>query len=220
MRKLATVIGLIMALGLLNVPAASAHDAATYYPKRWVTSQTQNWSFTGTFPGGDWRTRVRDGLAQWNSLNQPMRFTEVSQRSDFDPYVCPSTYGTNGVHWRKYDGSIAFVNQCSNSREMVSTNLVFNSSEDWYTGTGDAPGGFLGFCSIGTCQTDAWSVSSHEWGHMTSFGGSIDGGHFSRSESICADNGGQHTMCPLVRDGTERMRTLETHDRETFDGAY
>lgn len=224
-RKIAAVLALVLLILTLGTSPASAHTGSTYYPKRWVTKVAQDWFFTATFPTGDWRARVRNGASQWNGVNQPMKFTEVAQRSNFDPYKCPPTYGTNGIHWRNYDGrdgALAITGMCSTATELYSTNLTFDSSEDWYTGTGDAPDGFqVGTaCVVGPCKVDAWSVASHEWGHMTGFDGPYDVGHFSRSEAICADDGGQHTMCPSIKKGTERQRTLETHDRHTFDAAY
>lgn len=48
--------------------------------------------------------------------------------------------------------------------------MVVGSSENWYTGTGDAPDGFqIGGACLTDCQYDAWSVTTHEWGHAFGF---------------------------------------------------
>ncbi len=46
------------------------------------------------------------------------------------------------------------------------------------------------------------------------------GGHFCEGAEICADNSDQHTMCPYYRPGSERWRTLEEHDKHTYQAAY
>ena len=213
--------------GLMTAPALG-HDGATYFPARWQVDLRPDWSFTSTFPGGDWRARVRDGVTQWNLAGQPLVWEQIGQRADFNPDVCPGTAATNAVHWRNIPdntGALAYTTMCryaNNPQRMWSANIVFDSSRNWYTGTGDAPDGlFNNICALPPdCQWDAWSVASHEWGHASGFNGPFDSGHFNRNESICESNSSQHTMCPSLSIGTERMRTLEVHDRHTFDNAY
>lgn len=207
---------------------ADAHSAADYYPRRWQRQLNQDWAFTASFPTGAKRDRVRNGIAQWNNLGEPQQWREVSQRTDYNPDVCPPTYGMNSIHWRNIPddsvGALAYVQRCtfSGSTEIYSANMVFDSSRSWYDGTGDAPDGFANqICSLPPgCENDFWSVASHEWGHMTGFSGPFHNGHFNNSETICAGNDGQHTMCPAIEIGTERMRTLEDHDRHTFQNSY
>lgn len=98
--------------------------------------------------------------------------------------------------------------------------MVFDRDEDWYTGTGDANDGFLNLC-IGGCQSDLWSVATHEVGHMTGFVGGPNGdGHFDQNDPEGTCTGEVHTMCPSYEGGSEHFRTLEVHDRHTFTAAY
>lgn len=218
------IIGAASLLLCATTVQAFAHDANGYYPSKWQGDLTQDWFFTEGFPGGAKRDRVRDGVSQWNNLNQPMTFTEAAQRPDFDPMVCPDA-GTNGIHWRDLPDAnrqLAVTFRCTIGAQLTSTNMIVDSTRNWYDGVGDAPDGFLGrICSLPPdCQWDFWSVSSHEWGHMTGFFGPFRMGHFNPGENICNSNSSQHTMCPDTRIGTERLRTLEPHDRHTFETAY
>lgn len=52
---------------LMWLTPASGHMASNFYPDRWA-DQTQPWWYVGYYPDGAYRARVRDGVAEWNSL--------------------------------------------------------------------------------------------------------------------------------------------------------
>jgi hypothetical protein len=222
---LATALALVVPFA---AQPAAAHTVADYFPRRWKVDLRPDWSFTAGFPGGDWRSRVRDGVNQWNNRNQPLVWEERAQRADFNPDVCPATAGTNAIHWRDIpddEAALAYTSSCtygSDPSRVWSANIVFDSSRNWYTGTGDASDGFLNnACFLPPdCKWDAWSVASHEWGHASGFSGPFDEGHFSEGDAICPDSDARETMCPGIYIGTERQRTIEAHEIHTFEGAY
>lgn len=227
LKSVVPTIGVVLAVLGLPAISADAHTVSNHYSRWWVDNSrgdlNVDWHFTSGFPSGSYRSRVRDGAAQWNALAQPMRFVEGSQVSNFNPEVCPSSYQYDGIHWGSIDGTggtAAWVSSCFwvvngvNTSELHSVQQKYDSAEDWYTGTGDANDGFLQLC-IPSCQIDLWSIASHEWGHSTGWGT-----HLPANESICANDSNQNTMCPTYYGGTERMRTLESHDIHTFNGRY
>ncbi|HEX7166480.1 MAG TPA: hypothetical protein VF230_05815 [Acidimicrobiales bacterium] len=222
----AKVVAALAALALVaGAGPAWSHGQADYYPNRW-TNLTPQWFFDDDFPDGNKRARVRDGLAQWNGRNLPLQFAEVGEReAGFDPATdCPAP--GNAMFWQDIPdgmGALAITWTCAGGGEIVNSSIVFDSSRSWYDGVGDAADGFLNqICSLPPgCENDLWSVASHEWGHMTGFSGPFEDGHFDPNADICqSDPGPQHTMCPFLEIGTERLRTLEVHDIHTFEGSY
>lgn len=204
---------------------AGAHSVANYYPRKWA-AVGQLYFFTTSVPDGEWRTRIRGGVAAWNNQGQPMRFGEAPPRANFDGMVCPPTAGTNGVHRKAIDGQngiLAVATVCSTSQGIYSANITFDQEEDWYTGSGTPAAGTQigGACLIGPCEVDLWSVASHEWGHATGFAGPFQNGHFDPGdEALCSEGAQKETMCPTMRKGDTNPRTLHTHDRHTCHAAY
>lgn len=214
---------MMIAAGAMSV-VALAHDIGTYYPILWKTDRSQEYQFTTSFPALTFRDRVTDGFIAWNQLGEPVTFSRGANTSDFDPAVCPPTYGKNGIHWRAIDGPFdpstsppsgvvsAQVQTCyftQQGTELYSANMSFDSAEAWYTGTGATPDG----------QIDMWSVASHEAGHMTGWSGHYD--DFQVDPAMCDYGSDFHqTMCKAHVIGTVRGRTLEAHDTHTFGDAY
>lgn len=222
-------IGVVIGLWAIAIwaPPSNAHSAADYYPSYWQRDTSVNWRFEAGFPTDAYRSRVKDGIAQWNNLNQTMSFVQQAEANySFSPLAsCPSNYQQNAMWWQLIDGKggiYASTNRCfynDGSNELYSANVVFDKEENWYTGTGDADDGFF-FCIILDCEIDVWSIASHELGHAAGFAGPYDNGHFDSNAPICEDNEDQHTMCPFYVRGSERVRTLEEHDWHTFSNRY
>jgi hypothetical protein len=211
--------------------AGSAHVVGDYITRYRAAETTQYWHFTAGVPTGAWRERIRDGVRTWNNLQESLTFFESGQVANFLPPgeggSCPVA-GRNTIHYRNIDdrdGTFAYVSPCvyNNDGRISSVTMVIDNSEDWYTGTGDAPDGFqvLGACVNGPCKVDAWSIVTHEWGHIFGFMRGPDGdGHFPRRFEICQADSADQTMCAQYGKGHERARTLETHDIHTFKNAY
>ena len=209
-RVVAALLGIGAAVAVA-VPA-EAHTPGTFFPNaKWVRDKTVSYSFTPSgAPTAEWRSRTNEAASTWNALGQPMRYTLAPDLGDFDPYVCPSTYQQNGIHRRSIDGSggtLAQTMTCwyGGTKELSTFQLVYDTSENWYVGTG-GPGG---------SQSDLLSVAVHELGHATGFSK-----HFGAGSSICVLNSNQQTMCPTHLVGSTWQRSLGEHDKHTFSKAY
>lgn len=220
MRRFALTLLCGLASAALFASVIRAHTAVTYYPWIWKTDKTQLYHFTASYPTGEHRSRWYDAKNQWNGVGQPHTWNPGAEVPDFQWNTCGNYYGHNGIHWGSYDGQygvLGVVQPClisgsDGAFEIYSMNALIDSSEDWYTGTGNAGSSWF----FGN-NPDAWSVASHEMGHMTGFYIHWDD---DSPQDICQDNSDQHTMCKYIYSGTERSRTPEIHDRHTFDAAY
>lgn len=63
-----------------SVMPAAAHPAGEYYPKKWG-AVSQLYFFTTSVPDGEWRSRIRAGVAAWNNQGQPTQFGEAPPRA-------------------------------------------------------------------------------------------------------------------------------------------
>lgn len=202
----------------LLVPSpGNAHSATDYYPRTWQRDQTIEYRFTTEMPAGSFRGRVRDARDQWNAVNTTLSLHEgATFTPDYAPDQCPNSYQTNGIFHRTIDGpgnTLASTWTCifSGTDETYSAQIVFDSEEMWYSGTGTPL----------TTQVDLWAVSSHEFGHVTGFSGPHANGHFNPNDStVCPESSSKHTMCPTITRGVTWQRDLEFHDSETFENAY
>lgn len=150
--------------------------------------------------------RLDDGEHQWDSASGMNYSRDPNSNRDF--FFGP----IDG------DGRIlAFTSiryRCD-TRVMSDADMKFDSGEDWYTGTGDAGNGVVG-CFPGGCPTDAWSIATHEFGHMSGIGHYYLHDH----DSVCQDSSSHHTMCRSNYRGTERDRTIAQYDRAAIQAIY
>lgn len=194
------------------VPPASAHSAATYVPTRWADNNgNQLWHFASNFPTGAYRSRISDGVATWNALDQRIIFSgPQADVADFDPSVNTCSSVDNNVLWRSIDGALgtlALTYRCSDgSGHWAHANMVIDNAENWYSGTG----------TPASNAVDLWGVATHEWGHAV-------GMEHLNDSTACPDGDtgpNNATMCPIYAPGVTYNRTLETHDIHTFEPAY
>lgn len=217
---LAAFAGLV-ALVAVAPTGAGAHPSADHFPYRWKRDRSVVFKFTPSVPAASGaRTPVRNAARQWNGLGQALRFVDAgTYPADYDPVGC-GTYQRNGVHFRPIDGpslqtvgvnTVAETRVClfgGGTNELYSFQMVFDSAEPWYYGSGDAA----------PTQVDLWSVATHEFGHAAGFARHLD--HDGDPAGLCANTAAQPTMCAVTYPGTEHQRTLADHDKHTFDAAY
>ncbi len=241
---IAALIGIVASSLLWTTVPAKAHTWSSWMTARWATTDpTIEWRFMTSFPTGTGaRGRVIDGSQEWNNLGQSVKFSYQLGSSDYDPSVwgleCnEKSYQQNAVHWAYIDGAtgatVASAFVCSyydalggsnSTSTLHSFGMRFDKDQKWYTGTGDGTAIKLG-------EMDLWGTAAHEFGHVTGRPGpnsnyftpptgGDSSGHFKDSSGYCANDSTHHTMCAWERDDTVRSRTLETHDKDIFNGAY
>lgn len=214
-KTIVMVIATALLASALVPRLVGAHNQSDYYPNKWIQDLNVDWRFTTGFSDGSFRSRAQTGANRWNNLGEPMRFDQLSETPNYNPDSCPFPiqYQRDGIHWVAIDGPggyLATTPTCLFAEgELATFNIKFDSSEDWYTGTG----------TPGSNQVDALSVAVHEFGHATGFYGPFAIGHFDPTAGVCTGNP-VHTMCPGYVTGSTFLRTLEEHDKHTFGNAY
>jgi hypothetical protein len=220
---------LLSSLGVLALTpsSAQAHAVTAYFTDgRWPTNASISYGINVGFPAGAWRSRMYDGKQQWNnatSTGEPSVFWTLPNDVSYGSAQSPcgiSGINKGAIFWNDLDylgvSVLAATRLCSSGSGggdvSAGPGTIYNftievdsSRTNWYTGTGDNP----------DKSDDLWSVASHEFGHVLGFWE-----HFSSTDPICVNDSSQNTMCPTHFPGTERMRTLGSHDIHTFDAAY
>jgi hypothetical protein len=170
----------------------------------------------GLGPTGEWRSRVRDGFSQWNRVGEPLQYQWAgSDTGNFDPFTSCGSKNSVYIHYTPIDGgggTLGRASYCSTANNTIRYSgwIQFDSGEEWCTGTGDC---FDGVFGIGA-NIDAWSIATHESGHVSA----LD--HFSAGSGICGDNSNQATMCPYYTPGSERQRDLAPSDADSLRYYY
>lgn len=209
--------------GLIALVVASAiaatsgigHSGSSFYRYRWIDENEVGWRFKQNFPGGNWRTRVEQGTFKWNRLPPSFHYDLRGEASGFSYKDCPIPR-TSAMHYGFIDGdptsgfdTYGRTRWCNVLNDLESVQVKFDSGNSWWTkdSTSGIPSG----------KVDAESVAVHEFGH---FGGWV--GHFDGDDEICQPGGAnpKQTMCQGLPQGQAFWRTLETHDKHTFDSAY
>lgn len=209
----------LVAVGIVLLPSpASAHTSSTYITKHWPTNQTVSYGVNTGYPGSDYRSRALDGKNQWNdstNSGEPNFYWSLADDISYGDAQTPCgvpNFNTGALFWNNLDyagtGVLGITRLCA-ANPIWNFTIEFDSTRSWYAGTADAPDN----------RADFWSVATHEFGHAFGFTGG-SGGHFPAGDSICANNSSMATMCPSYYIGTERQRTVSTHDIHTLDGGY
>ncbi len=215
---LATLVAVTLLGGL-----APAHTVSDYYGYKWAPSdRNQDYGFASDVPNNNYRDRVEGGAIEWNNLPGDMRFGRGGVNVNFAPNAasCPNRQlGDNGIHDGYIDGdpvendTIAYMQPCPlDADHYKAFSIKFDNGNPWYNGTESPSDGEL----------DRWSVAAHEFGHAGGFGSGALGDHFAANLSICSYSqpSTRHTMCSGTPKGTTYRRSLEEHDKHTFNNAY
>lgn len=178
--------------------------------------------FTQRTPTGAFRDRFVNGQKQWDAITSNFQF--IIYRDDIPTYVqdnCRSNTRRNREQASLIDysaidgrgGSLADTQICtrkSDGRNEFFQTTVDNADEIYF-GRGDAPGR----------SADLGSIVVHELGHAAGWVDHYDDGEpSSENRRICQDNNDQQTMCATLYVGTERLRTLQGHDKHTHAQVY
>lgn len=216
--ELAGLIVAVVALLLVGLaPQAAAHDPAIYYGTvRWPSGVFEPYFIaTGVPTQTRVTTAITNGAAQWNNVNEPMRFS-YQGRSTQSIIVfpnCPAN-GHSYVFQRDISGDLANAYTCNQSGNLNSFIMTFDINPGglvWHSDTTAPPQG----------SYDRWSTASHEFGHATGFGASNGSQpHWPPDSTRCVENSTKLTMCPTVAPATSMMRDLGDHDIHTFQDAY
>lgn len=207
---------------LLLAALGSAHTGSEWYAHKWKVDKEQNYGFGGSVPGGNFRDRVEDGAQEWNALAGDMQFRRggVDVTWSYDFSCANRETGQNSIHWGTIDGgpgqagnfnTYARTRHCvfnSDGTRIFMIAIKFDSGDDWYNGTENPP----------SDKVDTKGVATHEFGHAGGFGtGAND--HFPAGTDICTQPNKQ-TMCQGMPYGESFWRSLEEHDRHTFNNVY
>lgn len=212
--RLVVVASTVILLLLVGTGSALAHSPARFYPGKYDTHHRRLKVYLTTdVPGGSFEARLIDGMRQWNDLGGNFRLLpQAHPRLFAPPRRCDRFPGGSHPGGRvEYTplptGIEGFTPRCKKKGDnrILFFTMYLNSTESWYSGTGDAP----------ASRVDVWSIASHEFGHGTGWVG-----HYADGGTLCSNNSQEETMCPQYFSGTERMRTLGPHDAHTFRGAY
>jgi hypothetical protein len=226
---------------IVAVLGASAHPSADWYGHQWTadvegginTDKTVDWRFVNNFPtGNNQRNRVNDAAGVWNSLAGSMTFHHQDSQPDYsglgwgDP--CPSNpvqsdYQVDKIGWQDI-GSTGWHSSEPLGQEY---HCVINGTAILFFRVRlnkDAPWGWDANNPPASGRWDGQGLAEHELGHAGGRDKGGDGyGHFTQSSNECPGASNltdRHTMCPTEFDGSNYARSLETHDRDTFNNTY
>lgn len=209
---------LVLVCGLIAAPAHANH--APSFGPTWQHDLTPTWHFTPSVPAGSWRSRINDGVRQWNNLNESLTYVGSGDLPNRNPLQgCGPRDDAVTMHRAPFGdgggGTLGISSYCyysSGATGRADAFILFDEDEEWCLGTGDCYDGVLG-SGIGA-NIDLWSVAAHEMGHVSAIG------HFSGSDDVCDDDGPKNTMCPTYSAGSEQERSLEGHDIGSFRLRY
>jgi matrixin len=112
----------------------------------------------------------------------------------------------NKLSYGPIDGGLGILAETfvsfNGSGFISDADVLYDSAENWYTGSG-TPGG---------SQIDLRSVATHEFGHITGIDHS--------QSSNCPGSSSDPTMCPFYTLGSSFFRTLENDDRSALAANY
>ncbi len=207
------MLGVLVAL--LATTPAWAHEATPFYPGLWATSGRGNVAvYNDSTISGVWLSRVFEGAKAWDNAGTSLNYVRIGT-SALSRNACDAKdRGKNLVYKGKLDGrghNLATTFLCRSGSMLVRFVTLFDSAEDWYTGTSK---------TVPAGRPDLTSIATHEFGHATGWSLHYDDPGVGLGSLICGNTSGQATMCATHYVGTARQRSLHTHDLHTFTTAY
>lgn len=213
--KVALLVGVVAAVVVLHAPGAQAHSDSLFFHGTWASS------VRGAVPiyaesnlSGAKLTRALAGAKTWDNLGESLDFVYKGTRSLSRDACDRAVRGQNLIGFRPLDGrgkDLAMTTVCRSGSSIVRFVTVFDSAEDWYTGTST---------TVPRGRPDLWSVAVHEFGHAAGWAGHYDDPDIGLGAGLCGNFSGQHSMCATHYSGTARQRSLGPHDVETFKRLY
>ena len=103
------------------------------------------------------------------------------------------------------DGSLGILAETTvhfSGSTITDADVLYDSAENWYTGSG----------TPGASQVDLRSIATHELGHVT--------GLDHTQSSNCPGLSSDPTMCPFYSLGSTNIRSLEADDRNGLSANY
>lgn len=203
-----------------------AHDwneLHLYGRKRWKSSHHPpglqvHWRFHDEFPGPEKRDRVKEAFGKWDAQGQELQFQQREEEPSAYSFDCSDYQEYNGVFYRDIPnepnvagwGSLCSHTSYPYPHPAHNFWLMLAQRGDWFAGS-DAD-------NIGQGELDFKGVVTHEVGHVTGFYGHF-GGDMCDGPALT-----DQTMCSGLDFGfgssSTQARTLEEHDKHTFDNAY
>lgn len=207
---LATAVALLLAAS-----EAAAHSGSDLFHGTWSPSQRGAVQiYAESNLSGVKLSRALAGAKAWDNLGESLDFVWKGTKNLSRDACNSATRGQNLIGLRPLDGrgkDLAMTIACRSGGTIVRFVMIFDSAEDWYTGTStNVPRG----------RPDLWSVAVHEFGHAAGWATHFDDPGIGLGTGICGSFSGQHTMCATHYMGTARQRSLGPHDVDTFRGLY
>ena len=191
---------------------AYGHSASSYYPRKWKIDLSVPYQFSLSIPD-HLKDNIREQSAKWNSLDGELSLYADGTAQGVGYGNCVElTYQENFLYWADIDGpggTLAREYTChfleSDPDRIRVSSIQYDREENWHYGT-DASG---------SNEISFRGVALHEFGHMSGWVG-----HFSASSDECSGSGPYHTMCANPNQSGDGWKSLEQHDKHTFNAAY
>jgi hypothetical protein len=199
---------------LFATPSASAHTGSLFHGV-WASSARGAVPIYAESNLTDAaHTRALAGAKAWDNLGESLDFVSKGTKNLSRDPCNRAVRGQNLVGMRPLDGrgkDLAMTTVCRSGGTIVRFVTVFDSAEDWYTGTST---------TVPRGRPDLWSVAVHEFGHAAGWAAHFDDAGIGLGAGLCGNFSGQHTMCATHYSGTARQRSLGPHDVDTFRLMY
>jgi hypothetical protein len=211
---------------LLVATPAAGHPFTTYYTSRWYpwhhdTGLNIHWRFSPGFPEGKKRERVKESFGKWEELGGSLRFNQdpesegLTRQCGEDPQPSGIIFTDNLGAGIKAETQVCVHGAQTEGYIGHRFYIAFDETRNWHSEYNEG--------DIGPFEWDFKSTAVHEAGHATAWGGlPVDQSHYDSINSSECNQPPIHTMCSgaFIHEGDTFWRSLEEHDRHTFNATY